>query len=1189
MRNFFSKVAFFCVCTFACIFTFAQTPETNSVWRQHQTSSTRSTVQTAKTSIQTQATPKAVTGPYSFSGGAGTSSDPFIIATAQDLIDMSNAVNNKLTYNGSNEYAAACYKQTADIDFSQTVDGPFIKIKMDVYDSQFMGGTQKVFSVEQIVPATLNSDGSYTCNTIYPDNVSTRTLSSKTDIKTNSISESNCEYDFEYTYYDADALPMSALFRPIGSFAMYKPTQTTLREIEKLSIAFKGTFDGDNHIISNITYPTANSCAGLFGYISNTSSQHAVVKNVAINNCHFTNPNNTYAGAVAGVVKYGDVLNCQVTNSTINGEIVGGVVGFITSSNGFLLNIASAITNYSTSVGNANNNYSANNNINGSDYAGGIVGYSSDQDGWFAHPKLGDHVKSNTINNNSINGGGTKDDYIVGNQGNTGVNNNLTTQSSSDNNTIIIPSSGKTPADMIKDILNGKVPDFCYINSGNVLDPNVLVQKAMLNRLEEELNGTSPITQNLVLPDVASIQAVYNSLASGVNVTSLCQQAYANSVRWGNASPQGTSPTDYLDPCTAFGCTGTALNRYVKSGNNFVQNSTGNIAGDYYFKVGNTYYYYDYTIINNNITAYFTDIEANDPNAATLRTQSSHKFNYLYLTWDGYPQQVQTDLKNEMQAAVGSNTAAITADYSKYYKLASTYGTATKPVVVDVSMGGGVIDNGNQLNGKQIKLKTVLSLKQWNLVGITAIESMGDGFNGEAMDNKVNYLSNTELKNDFAAIDYDYTENSWSPTNTHPYLSASKGLTYGQGFFVWPYETFHPNDNTSDWDYTNTTTANTILYQQGTLKTHTNQAQIDNIIKSYTTSLKNKGNAVNSARWFALANPFTADMTAANILASLGTVQGDCLYTYTLDNTNNATWATKKGNDIIPASKGFMVGIAASGTETQMQNYISSDNLVGIDYKPMIISPYNKSTKATKANAQANYFTFATYDHTQMGLSQMSASVSEEGNDEFDTNDAFALLSSAEKHNAEAFFMVGNKNIWHNQFKTLPHDYLIGFNSQVESDIDFSVGMHPKDIDAYLIDFETKEVIAKLTPTFDTITPDSIICTSGEIAKLHLTQGLNLYKYAVRFCKAGSNVALPNNPQSQQADISIWNNNREINILGNNLKKVEVFNALGQKVYEEQIFGNSHSFTLNTIQGAYIIKAYDQQKMSKTAKITITK
>ncbi|MCF0209759.1 MAG: T9SS type A sorting domain-containing protein, partial [Bacteroidales bacterium] len=69
----------------------------------------------------------------------------------------------------------------------------------------------------------------------------------------------------------------------------------------------------------------------------------------------------------------------------------------------------------------------------------------------------------------------------------------------------------------------------------------------------------------------------------------------------------------------------------------------------------------------------------------------------------------------------------------------------------------------------------------------------------------------------------------------------------------------------------------------------------------------------------------------------------------------------------------------------------------------------------------------------------------------------------------------------------------------------------------------------------------------------------------------------------------IWNNNREISINGKDLKKVEVYNALGQKVYEDQISGNSHTFNLNTIQGAYIIKAYDQNKLSKTAKITIAK
>jgi 3-hydroxy-3-methylglutaryl CoA synthase len=50
-----------------------------------------------------------------FSGGSGTESDPFIISTADDLMELSKRVNDKAA---NRIYAAAHYMQNKDIDLA---------------------------------------------------------------------------------------------------------------------------------------------------------------------------------------------------------------------------------------------------------------------------------------------------------------------------------------------------------------------------------------------------------------------------------------------------------------------------------------------------------------------------------------------------------------------------------------------------------------------------------------------------------------------------------------------------------------------------------------------------------------------------------------------------------------------------------------------------------------------------------------------------------------------------------------------------------------------------------------------------------------------------------------------------------------------------------------------------------------
>lgn len=117
---------------------------------------------------------------------------------------------------------------------------------------------------------------------------------------------------------------------PIGRFV--DPAATTT-----FTHAFKGTFDGQGHTISNLKV-TSLGWAGLFGI-----AYHATIKNVKVDGVELNS--SRMVGSVVGQL-YGSIDNCHVSNAKItvvpnevsagkydNGDKVGGIVGWIGDNN----------------------------------------------------------------------------------------------------------------------------------------------------------------------------------------------------------------------------------------------------------------------------------------------------------------------------------------------------------------------------------------------------------------------------------------------------------------------------------------------------------------------------------------------------------------------------------------------------------------------------------------------------------------------------------------------------------------------------------------------------------------------------------------------------------------------------------------------------------------------------------------
>ncbi|MCF0116955.1 MAG: hypothetical protein HUJ61_02775, partial [Bacilli bacterium] len=93
---------------------------------------------------------------------------------------------------------------------------------------------------------------------------------------------------------------------------------------------FSGTFDGQNHCISNLTTDSSSYCHGLFG-----SVQFGTIKNVKIRDACIYNTGDTsrdcYIGILADYVRGARILGSSATGKIINtstdAEDIGGLVG----------------------------------------------------------------------------------------------------------------------------------------------------------------------------------------------------------------------------------------------------------------------------------------------------------------------------------------------------------------------------------------------------------------------------------------------------------------------------------------------------------------------------------------------------------------------------------------------------------------------------------------------------------------------------------------------------------------------------------------------------------------------------------------------------------------------------------------------------------------------------------------------
>ncbi len=301
-------------------------------------------------------------------GTYGTQSKDAINAEANALVDEINRLYSTAEYNSIKLFGAENVESTPAIATfamarSATTENYFIADPITYTDEEVEAMTTMTQAVAE---SSLVSGGTYSISTVDE-------LVALADYVNSGKDTTGMTFVLGA---DIDLASISN-WTPIGDYSTNSNYQ------------FKGTFDGNGHVISNLTIDNATKdYQGLFGY-----TNRANIKNVGIDTCSINGKD--LVGALVGVARYANnIINCYS-----NGEIscaaygtAGGLIGEL-SSNGNMSNcyangnvttsgrdsslggLVGKITAYSKI-----SNCYATSTVNGTAFnstAGGLIGYFS--------------------------------------------------------------------------------------------------------------------------------------------------------------------------------------------------------------------------------------------------------------------------------------------------------------------------------------------------------------------------------------------------------------------------------------------------------------------------------------------------------------------------------------------------------------------------------------------------------------------------------------------------------------------------------------------------------------------------------------------------------------------------------------------------------------------------------------------
>ena len=285
-------------------------------------------------------------------------------------------------------------------------------------------------------------------------------------------------------------------------------------------------------------------------------------------------------------------------------------------------------------------------------------------------------------------------------------------------------------------------------------------------------------------------------------------------------------------------------------------------------------------------------------------------------------------------------------------------------------------------------------------------------------------------------------------------------------------------------------------------------------------------------RWMALANPYPAEIDPSAVVNSLS-VQGQLLYIYMPRAYGNRWYSHIELLGVsVPAGRGFMLNMKDRKTSFTFD-------------KSMIKGYADSNTPAAKSAVTKRDFLTVSVSTDGYKVPVMFAK-NEAAREDYDIFDANKLFGDGSV--AEPYLLCNGINLCKEEVNSLPYTATMNIKSGEAQSVEIIAENIPEGYSLTLIDNE-----------------EEIAMNQGDTYTVEIASGENADRFKLKIGE--KNVSITDVETAEA--LSIRNNNRNIIIEGGKNIKAEVYNTLGQKVYET----TARNFNIEGVAaGAYVIK-----------------